>query len=269
MQVSRPRLSTFLVTLVCLAGCPTSSDTDAQSSVGDASTTVDNPVAPALPLSAETTGAPAGSDTAGDESGTTGGEESSSGEDGTTGEGTTGEVEEPWARPELPEGYGDLKFDAAAPSPEELTHHALAGYEVVVVYAEPKMSAKKLGFLRFGQRLRTTARISKEGCSKGWYGLEGGGFGCASKGLVVQSKPPYMHKPPPPAKMDSASPYNWAYVKKWNAPMWWRVPSDEEFVRASALRDSRESERTGEPLPGAESPPPPPPPAAEPEKTDT
>ena len=60
-----------------------------------------------------------------------------------------------------------------------------------------------------------------------------------------------MHKPPPPPQLDAPYPYEWAYVRKWNAPMWWRVPDAEERERANALRAGRESERTGEPLPDA------------------
>ena len=270
MQVSRSRLSLLLGTLVWVTACPSSPDPAEDSLGAPGPSTQTGLGAERDTLAADTTG-PAQADAASDSS-TTGPAEESSGDDGSEDEttGTTGEVEEPWARTEAPEGYGELSYPMPAPSADELTLHGLAGYEVVVVYAEPKMDSKKLGFLRFGQRLKTTPKISKEGCRKGWYALEGGGFGCASKGIVVQNKPPYMHKPPPPPRMDSASPYDWAYVRKWNAPMWWRVPSGEEYERAERLREGRESERTGTPAPGAPAAPSQAPaPAGEAKATDT
>ena len=158
--------------------------------------------------------------------------------------------------PRAPEGYGDVVFTQAIPTEEELTLHSLAGYEVVAVYAEPKMTAKKIGFLRYGQRKRVTEKVGTGECKKGWYGLEGGGFACASKGLVVEKKPPYMKYAPPPPRLEQAFPYDWAYVRKWNTPMWWRVPTAQELTIMKERRAVLEAEREGKPPPGEEPAPP-------------
>lgn len=156
----------------------------------------------------------------------------------------------PW--PEAPEGYGRLAFTEPPPTEEQLTMNALAGYEVVAVYAKPSMQAKKIGFLRYGQRKRATQKVATGECSKGWYGLEGGGFACASKGLVVESKPPFMKYVPPPPNLDAPYPYEWAYVRKWNTPMWWRMPSDTELVAMKEQRAALEAERNAEAAPAEE-----------------
>src|SRR5262249_28274915 len=70
------------------------------------------------------------------------------------------------------------------------------------------------------------------------------GYACASKGLQVSADAePFMKTPPPPARVDEALPYDYAYVKRWNSPMWWRVPTREEIASAEVLRSRRESER--------------------------
>ncbi|TPV94909.1 MAG: L,D-transpeptidase [Myxococcales bacterium FL481] len=165
-----------------------------------------------------------------------------------TGGGSSGELavepDEP-TEPVPPADYGVLKFPRAAPSADELTHHALAGYEVVAVYELPDMEAKKVGFLRLGQRMRVTAKVEGASCRKGWHGLPQGGFACASKGLVVDAeRPPYMKQSPPPPRLDETYPYDWAFVRKWNTPMWWRIPRPDEFAEMQRQREHRELTRT-------------------------
>ncbi len=160
--------------------------------------------------------------------------------------------------PQPPPGYGILVPPVAPPTEDALTMHALAGYEVVAIYAEPDMKARKLGYLRIGQRLRATAKVELAegdgGCRKGWHHLEGGGFACASKGLVVESKPPYLYRAPPKPRMDTPTPYDYAYVRRWNSPMYWRIPTAEERAEAARIRAEREAERQGVPPPGEPAP---------------
>ncbi|MCA9707356.1 MAG: SH3 domain-containing protein, partial [Myxococcales bacterium] len=132
-----------------------------------------------------------------------------------------------------PEDYGQLALSEPPPAEDELVVHALAGYEVVAVYAEPNIDAPKLGYLRLGTRLKVTKKVGTNGCPKGWHALPAGGFACASKGLVVDAKrPPYLHRPPPPARLEQSLPYRYAYVRKWNSPMWWRIPTAPELAEA-------------------------------------
>ena len=146
--------------------------------------------------------------------------------------------------PQPPPGYGLLDLPDYPPGGEELVVHAIAGYEVVAVYAEPNLESAKVGYLRLGTRLMVTEKQGTKGCAKGWHALPTGGYACASKGLVVDAKrPPYFPKPPQAARLDQPLPYRYAYVRKWNAPMWWRIPTADELARAEALRRERETSR--------------------------
>lgn len=146
--------------------------------------------------------------------------------------------------PQPPPGYGMLDLPDYPPGGEELVVHAVAGYEVVAVYAEPNVESAKVGYLRLGTRLMVTEKQGTKGCAKGWHALPTGGYACASKGLVVDAKrPPYFPKPPQAARLDQPLPYRYAYVRKWNAPMWWRIPTADEMARAEELRRQRETAR--------------------------
>ncbi len=159
------------------------------------------------------------------------------------------------AEPELagntpPEDYGVMVFPDPAPQREALVVHAAAGYEVVSVYSKPDVESEKLGYLRIGTRVMVGEKIDGPGCKKGFYPLPTGGYACASKGLMVSTdKAPYMSYVPPAPRVDQAMPYDYGYVRKWNAPMYWRVPTEKELEEAAAQRAVRESERTGVPLP--------------------
>ena len=144
-----------------------------------------------------------------------------------------------------PPDYGHLKLPDGVPEPESLTVHAVAGYVVVAVYERPNMDARQLGYIRLGTRMMVTPAIEGSGCAKGWHGLPQGGYACASKGLVVDAKrPPYLPSPPSP-RVDDAIPYDYAFVRRWNTPMWWRIPTTDEQRIANDLRVVREQEREG------------------------
>lgn len=150
---------------------------------------------------------------------------------------------------QAPPDYGQFKIKGDAPPLDSLKNHGLAGYGVVAVYSEPNMESEKLGFLRLGTRMKVGDKIKSDDCRKGWYALETGGYACASKGLVVEAdKPPFLNDPPPPPRKDEPFPYDWAYVKRWNSPMWWRPAKSEERKQAQLERAKLEAARTGEPL---------------------
>lgn len=150
-------------------------------------------------------------------------------------------IEEPLT---APEDYGQIKPPLPLPSPEALTVHAMAGYEVVTVYSQPNITAGKLGYMRIGTRTMVTERIEGEGCKNGFYGLPAGGFACASKGLVVDREKEVFSKYPPPApRHEQALPYDYGFVRRWNSPMWWRIPTDVELQAMVAQRAVRETER--------------------------
>ena len=143
-----------------------------------------------------------------------------------------------------PEDYGQLKPPVPAPVPEALTVYAMAGYEVVTVYSQTDLNSPKLGYVRIGTRMKVGERIDGEGCKNGFYALPAGGFACASKGLVVDSDREIVSKFPPPApRQDHALPYDYGFVRRWNGPMWWRMPSDLELQAMEVQRAERERVR--------------------------
>lgn len=156
-----------------------------------------------------------------------------------------GNAYEEEAEPAAPIDYGLIKPSDPPPDPSLLTMHALAGYEVVAIYDKPNLDARKLGYLRLGQRVAVTPKIEGEGCPKGYHQLPQGGYACASKGLTVDVKPPYMYRPPAPPRVDESLPYPYGFVRSWNAPMWWRIPNDAELRYAAEERTRLEASREG------------------------
>ncbi len=148
------------------------------------------------------------------------------------------------APPEPPADYGLLKPTTPPPAAEALTLNALAEFEVVAVHDQPSKESPRLGYLRIGTRTKVGPKVDGTDCPKGWYPLPQGGFACASKGLTVSAdREPFMKTPPPPARVDQPLPYEYAYVKRWNSPMWWRVPTRDEVASAEVVRTQREAER--------------------------
>jgi hypothetical protein len=148
------------------------------------------------------------------------------------------------APPVAPADYGLIKPTQPPPAAEALTRYGLAEYEVVAVHDLPSKESPRLGYLRIGTRVRLGEKVEGTDCAKGWYPLPQGGFACASKGLTVSAdREPFMKTPPPPARVDQPLPYDYAYVKRWNSPMWWRVPTRDEAASAEVLRTRREAER--------------------------
>ena len=146
--------------------------------------------------------------------------------------------------PAVPADYGRIKPPLPLPLPEALTVHAMAGYEVVTVYSQPDVSGEKLGYMRIGTRSRVTERVEGEGCKSGFYGLPAGGFACASKGLVIdREKEPFAKYPPPVPRHEQGLPYDYGFVRRWNSPMWWRLPGESELAAMEAQRAVRERER--------------------------
>jgi lipoprotein-anchoring transpeptidase ErfK/SrfK len=171
---------------------------------------------------------------------------------------TVGALLDPSAptEPEPPEGYGAIKPSDPPPPAEELSVHALAGFEVVAIHDKPDGESPKLGYLRIGTRTMVTPKIEGPGCPKGWHAVAQGGYACASKGLVVSTDgPPFAKNLPAPAKIETPMPYEYAYVRRWNSPMWWRVPTQAEIAEVETLRAEREAERLGKPAPGETTPP--------------
>ncbi len=153
----------------------------------------------------------------------------------------------PPAIPEVvgpPEDYGQLKPPVPPPAAEALTVHGMAGYEVVAVYSQPNLESPRLGYMRIGTRMKVSEKVEGEGCKNGFYALPAGGFACASKGLVVDREKEVPSKYPPPApRLDHPLPYDYGFVRRWNSPMRWRMPSDAELTAMGVQRAELEKQR--------------------------
>lgn len=162
---------------------------------------------------------------------------------------TPAEPEEP---PGPPPNYGQLHPSIPPPPEETLTVHGLAAYPVVTVYDEPNDASQKLGYLRLGTRMMVTPKIEGPGCPSGWYGLPQGGFACGKFLEVDPDRPPYLHRTPPPPRLEEPLPYDYGFVRKFNTPMWWKIPSADQYAEAHKQREVLEAERQGLPKPGEE-----------------
>ncbi|MFY0537066.1 hypothetical protein [Nannocystis pusilla] len=55
-------------------------------------------------------------------------------------------------------------------------------------------------------------------------------------------------------KLDQGHPYEYGFVRRWNSPMWWRIPSDQEISAMEVQRVAREAERLATKEPPTEAP---------------
>lgn len=173
--------------------------------------------------------------------------------------------EAPEHLPVPPPGYGAIAPSNGVPEDESLTMHGLAGYEVVTVYDRPDTSSSSLGYLRVGARMMVSPKVAGKGCRGSWHELPQGGYACVGRGLVVDGKrEPRLHTPATAPDKDAAFPYQYAFVKQWNSPMYWRPPTAKEREAAAKKRAELERARKGE-TPPAAAPAPKPEPAPEPD----
>jgi lipoprotein-anchoring transpeptidase ErfK/SrfK len=125
---------------------------------------------------------------------------------------------------------------AASPmgsQPKEVTSfdlHGRAGFDRVSIWSEPDMESPRLGYLRKGQRMMVgNPEYSTEACPKGWFVLEGGGFVCQGRGMLVGTKPRFIKDPPPPPRVDELDPYPHGFIRSDFTPSYKRLPAREEI----------------------------------------
>lgn len=98
------------------------------------------------------------------------------------------------------------------------------------VYAEPRFEAKRIGYLRFGSELRrTTAAVSRAGCSGGWFGVQPSGFVCANgrTATIDPRHPLVVARLDRPDRMASL-PYAYAIARRGVPQLYGYAPSDAE-----------------------------------------
>jgi hypothetical protein len=98
------------------------------------------------------------------------------------------------------------------------------------IFAEPRFDAVRLGYLRFGAEVRrTTAAVSRRGCSGGWYGVQPSGYVCVN-GRTATADPAHplaQVRVERPDRM-AALPYAYTMARRGVPRFFGRLPNDEE-----------------------------------------
>ncbi len=128
---------------------------------------------------------------------------------------------------------GGVVTSIFASKPQPVTSfelHGRAGFDKVSVFSAPDMESPRLGYLRKGTRTRLgDPQYASEGCPRGWYKLAEGGFVCQGRGMLVGTKPRYIPRVPPPARVDELDPYRHGFIRRDWTPVYKRVPAAEEL----------------------------------------
>lgn len=99
------------------------------------------------------------------------------------------------------------------------------------VYAAPKDSAKKIGYLRLGAVVsRSEKSYGQEGCPGGWYGVAPGGFVCVGKHATLEIDSPLVRAANVRPDQHKPLPYAYGFMRSV-APLYVRVPRREEQDR--------------------------------------
>jgi hypothetical protein len=101
----------------------------------------------------------------------------------------------------------------------------------VIVYAEPTRSAKKLGYIRLGARVKRSAEpAGYDGCARGFYGVAPSGFVCVGNAASLEPEHPLAELARTRADRGSGLPYVYGRSKAVPAPLYRRLPSPAETV---------------------------------------
>jgi hypothetical protein len=119
--------------------------------------------------------------------------------------------------------------EAAPPAPLEL----VATAREVIVYAEPKRSSQKLGYLRLGARVkRAPEPAGYEGCPRGFYAVAPSGFVCVGNAASLVPDHPLAELAHRRADRDAGLPYAYGRSRAVAAPLYSHLPSKEETLAA-------------------------------------
>lgn len=131
---------------------------------------------------------------------------------------------------------------APAPAPHqtyETAAHAVAVDFLAEVFAEPRMSARIIGWVQTGRSLDLGPRVPTENhqCRQGWYPLaDGRGFVCAGRGVMVGQSERPTRRGTAIANLDEVVPYRYAFVHvEPGTPRYRRRPTPEERAAREAL----------------------------------
>lgn len=106
------------------------------------------------------------------------------------------------------------------------------------IFAEPRFSAKQLGYLRFGARTqRSEAVASRRGCSAGWYAIKPTGYVCANgRTATIDSNHPLVKASIERPNRTAALPFLYTKATRGIPRYFGYAPSDAERPRVFSKR---------------------------------
>ncbi|MRG92204.1 L,D-transpeptidase [Polyangium spumosum] len=103
---------------------------------------------------------------------------------------------------------------------------------VTTVYAEPRDTSKKLGYLRVGAKVaRSEEPVGKAGCPGGWYEIHPKGFVCAGEDATTDLESPILKAAARRPDLKAALPYRYGFVRAV-LPLYLRVPTAEQQFKS-------------------------------------
>src|SRR5829696_5444301 len=99
---------------------------------------------------------------------------------------------------------------------------------VATVYAEPRDTSKKLGYLRVGSKIgrKSAEPVGKTNCAAGWYEIFPAGFLCGDQ-ATTELESPVMRAAAKGPNTKTALPYRYGFVRAVT-PLYLRVPTADE-----------------------------------------
>jgi lipoprotein-anchoring transpeptidase ErfK/SrfK len=103
---------------------------------------------------------------------------------------------------------------------------------VATVYAEPRDTSKKLGYLRVGAKVARAAEpAGKSNCPGGWYEIYPKGFVCVGEEATLDLESPILKAAEKRPNLKTALPYRYAFVRAV-LPLYLRAPTADEQLKS-------------------------------------
>ncbi len=141
----------------------------------------------------------------------------------------------------------DAGTDSGPPEDAGPPRRIFAKRFVVKVHARMDRESERLGYLRAGAVLQATTALplGTEGCREGWFELTTGGYVCNGRDVIAFTGRRMPARRPAQPDRDAPLPYEYGRTRRDGAPMYRRLPTDEEAAQYEGYR-----------IPGMEVPPP-------------
>ena len=133
----------------------------------------------------------------------------------------------------------DVGVDTGPPPDAGPPPRIFAKRFVVKVQARPDRESESLGYLRAGAVLQATNALPLAGtdhCREGWYELTTGGYVCNGRDVTPFTGRRIPARRPAQPDRDAPLPYEYGRTRREGAPMYRRLPTDEEAAEFEGYR---------------------------------